>query len=969
MALSPDEERQIAAAATRSGVDPSVLAAVVAEGGTLTAAQRDRVRRDKGLDARESRENEIDAMAIELARAAKKAPTPELAVAAFRADSDDPAAWDRPTRAFARRVSRRTGAGMQMQAPAGQRTGAGSSVAPAPVAPVAAQVAPQEAIADTPAPVEAAPPAGEREPMQGRSYGQAPEDAPVADPKWVKAYLEGTMSPADRAEFQSDLSAGAIRLPDGVVPRKAPAPAPAMGIMDTLADAVTGDSRKTATTEATTDLTLSPQMMQLRGQALAGPGPAPFNPNASMGERLKEGLVSGLKSAVMAPLEATGIAPMVRAVGVESAPQREQMAMVAAQNPNLRVTRDEKGNQSFIDPATGQRFGEDPGLGVADIPRAVATIGPGLLPGGAGVTAGRAIAGAAGLQAAQEVAQADMGGEFNTSDVLMAGAGEAIAPAARALRGGARAADEAGEATARLAGDARPPLVESQQLGKEIRDAAAGDAGAMARVATLAAVDKEAAKAAADLGLDLPLNVLADGPQIREAADAVISKMAGPERAMFKESELALAKKADEVLSSFDAAFADGRVAPGEVSARVAASMKTARDDVAAQAKALYREVDEVVPNESIAKMDAVRMQIMKRAEQVGNEGLSAPERAILEKIKEGDTPLGLIRQEKNLIGQAVGRMDAASPYSSMEKGAMKALYSALAADEAANVARIGGEAAARTLKKAHGLTKVQKGMEERVIAAFGKLQDGDITPLMRRALTNAVSDDNKALRQLMKIVPQEQRREVLATAIAGLGRDSGGRFSAQRFADAYPGLWKNKVARDLIRENLGPEADKMLGALASVSKRVAYANKRTPKTGESLQELARMDSQSLLSKVMASGIGRFAAVGTVGQIPVVGAPLAVLMATAPSKAKGATLEAMSTLLRDDAFAKLAVDIQTGAAKPADIKRMARNPRLRAFLRAVKEPHDPSSVEKWLTSAARGATMGGDRDTVKEPKL
>lgn len=956
MAISPDDQRRIDAAAARAGVDAATLAAVVAEGATLTAAQRDRVRREKGLDAKESRDNEIDAVAIELARAQKAVPTPELAVAAFKADSADPASWDRPTRAFARRVSRRTGAGIQMQAPA----------------PAAQIDTPVEA---TPAPMDVAPPAGEAEP-QGRQFGRAPEPEPVADeadPQWVDAYRSGQMSPQDRAEFEADVKAGRLRLPEGVQLAQAPAaPAPSGGILDSLADVVTGDSRKTAQTEASLDVNLSPQMQRLRMQSIA-PGSdrlsRTYDPNMPLGERVKQQVVDtalGTAQSVGNMLLG-GVPGMIGRLGLESAPQREQMQMVAAANPQLQVVRDERGNQSFIDPATGARYGETPGLGLTDIPRIAATVGPGLVPGAGGLTGARAIGAAMGLQGAQEAAQGLMGGEVNVEDVALAGVGEAL-PMLRAAKPAAEAAAEGAEAVAKGV-----PLVESKVLGADIRAAAGGNAEAMARVASLAAVDKEAAKAAADLGLDLPLNVLADGPQIREAADAVISKMAGPERAAFKESEVALAKKADEVLASFDAAFVDGRVAPGEVSAKVAASMKAARDQAEASAKAAYRQVDEVVPNESIVQMNAVRMQIMKRAEQVGSEGLSAPERAILEKIKEGDVPLGLIRQEKSLIGEAVGRLNASSPYASMEKGAMKALYAALAADEAAAVARIGGDNAAKMLKKAHNFTKVQKGIEERIIKAFGKADDGDITPLMRRALTNAVSDDNKALKELIKVVPKENRREVLATAIAGLGRDTGGRFNAAKFADAYPGLWKNKVARDLIRENLGPEADKMLGALASVSKRVAYANKRTPKTGESLQELARMDAApGIIGRVVQSGIGKAAITGAAGAASggLAAGAVAGLLGMVPNKAKGATLEAMSALLRDDSFAKLAIDMANGTVPPADVKRMARNPRFRAFLRAIKEPYDPTAAEKWLTQSFRGATMGGDREPVeKRPTL
>lgn len=954
MAISPDDQRRIDAAATRAGVDAATLAAVVAEGASLTAAQRDRVRREKGLDAKESRDNEIDAVAIELARAQKVAPTPELAVAAFKADSADPASWDRPTRAFARRVSRRTASGVQMQ--------------PAP-APAAAASAP------APAPMDA-PPAGEAKP-QGRQFGAPEPVADEADPMWVDAYRSGQMSPQDRAEFEADVKAGRLRLPEGVTLQAPAAPAPSGGILDTLADVVTGDSRKTAQTEAALDVNLSPQFNQMQQQAMTQVFPtspvSQFPPDASLADRLKEGVIRTVKQTGGMTLNALtgGIAGMVSNLALQSAPQREQMQMVAAQNPNLRIVTDEKGNQSFVDTTYGApvTYGETPGLGLTDIPRIAATVGPGLVPGAGGLTGARAIGAAMGFQGAQEAAQGLMGGEVNPADVALAGVGEAL-PMLRAAKPAAEAATEGAEAAAKGV-----PLVESKVLGADIRAAAGGNAEAMARVASLAAVDKEAAKAAADLGLDLPLNVLADGPQIREAADAVISKMAGPERAAFKESEVALAKKADEVLASFDAAFVDGRVAPGEVSAKVFASLKAAREEVKQQAGALYQQVDDVLKPAEVADLGNVREVLNKRLADVGGnmDRLAPAERRLMQIATDPTTTYQTLRDEKAAIQAAIRSDMAQTPYAGVDRVRLQALESALKNDQLAVAAKVGGEDARKALMEANRLTALQKAMEERVVSAFGKAQDGDISPLARRALTNAVSDDNKALRQLVDIVPKEHRREVLATAIAGLGRGPNGAFSAQRFADAYPGLWKNKVAREIIRENLGEEADKMLGALAAVSKRVAYANKRTPKTGESLQELARMDAApGIIGRVVQSGIGKAAITGAAGAASggLAAGAVAGLLGMIPNKAKGATLEAMSALLRDDAFAKLAIDMANGTVPPADIKRMARNPRFRAFLRAIREPYDPTAAEKWLTQSFRGATMGGDRDTVKqEPKL
>jgi hypothetical protein len=953
MAISPDDQRRIDAAAARAGVDAATLAAVVAEGATLTAAQRDRVRKERGLDARESRDNELDAMAIELARAQKAAPSPELAVAAFKADSADPASWDRPTRAFARRVSRRTGAGIQMQAPA-----------PAPAAP--APAAPVEA---TPAPMAVAPPAGEAEP-QGRQFGRAPEPEPVADeadPKWVDAYRSGQMSPQDRAEFEADVQAGRLRLPEGVTLQAPTAPAPSGGILDSLADVVTGDSRKTAQTEASLDVNLSPQFNEMRMAALQGGGPTSVNQNLPLADQVKQGIIGGIKQGVGGALQVVtgGLTSGAALAGFESAPQREQMQMVAAANPQLQVVRDEKGNQSFVD-ATGARYGETPGLGLTDIPRIAATVGPGLVPGAGGLTGARAIGAAMGLQGAQEAAQTVMGGEFNVEDVALAGAGEAL-PMLRAAKPASEAATEGTEAVAKpMAADA---------LGDTFRKAAGGNAEAQAQIATMARVDKEAAKAAADLGLDVPVDILADGPQVREAMDAVRSKLAGPERAAVSEAEAAFIKKADEALASFDAAFVDGRVAPGEVSGKVAASLKAARDEAKQKAADLYQQVDDVLKPAEVADLANVRATLNKRFADVGGnmDRLAPAERRLMQIATDPATTYQTLRDEKAAIQAAIRSDMAQTPYAGVDRVRLQALESALKNDQLAVAAKVGGEEARRALVQANRYTAMQKGLEERAVSAFGKTLEGDLSPLMRRAMTQAMSDDNKAFRQLMKVVPPEHKREVLATALANLTRGrAGGGFSSAEFVKVYPALYKNKLLREEIKATLGPEADKMLAATYALAKRFAAASKRTPKTGESLQVLERLDApQGLVGRVLGNSVGRGAAVAVASQIPVVGGLMAGALSAVPTKAKGQTLEAVAALFRDDAFAKLAIDMANGTVPPADIKRMARNPRFRAFLKALKEPHDPTSAERWLTSGTRGASLGrSDREPVeKRPTL
>ena len=788
--------------------------------------------------------------------------------------------------------------------------------------------------------LETAPPAGEG-------------DVPVIPAGAVEAYANGTMDPADAAELEADVRAGIVALPAGFTLNQE------KGFLDKAAgaikEAVTGSERRTAQTEGASDITMSPQF-----QALArGPSGPTIEPAADA--------LGTLKNAGRATLYALGgpigISPVVEALqrmGAETASPREQMAMIAAANPDLKIQTDEKGNQFFVDPASGRRFSELPGLRVTDIPRVVAQ-GAAFLPAGGVAGVGRAALAGAATQAALEGSQAVQGGEINPLEIGMAAVGQAAGPALGALRRGGQAAANVAEEVVPVAAGAAAPM-EGQALGALMRDAAAGNKAAQASLAAQAAVDQEAAKAAVDLGIDVPVDILADNKQIRDIAGLVRSKIGSAQRADLDVVEEQVAKKADELLGQFDAAFIEGRPSAGGVSEKVLQGIESARDAAKAQASKLFTQIDNALPPSTPVEMGGVAEVLNKRIAEYGGDvaKLTAQERALYDLATNPKTTYRALMDQKAAIQKSLRNEMAQGPYAGMDRRLLTQLESALKNDQMAAAEAVGGAALKRTLTQANRLTALQKGFEARAVEAFGKDLQGDLAPLMKRAIEGASSDANRNLKRLVRIVPPENRKEVLATALASMTRGSGAMtsqgFSPNAFVKLYPKLRSNREAYGTIAKELGPEADKALSALYALSKKIVEAKGATPRTGQSLQALEALEAPGLLGKLLQTTAGK--AIATVGAVKATGGLGAVgvdMLSQALAKGSGKTLDAAAALMRDPDFARLAI---SGAKDATMLRKVSRSERARAFMKAAGLPTKPSDIEAWMTAASQGARSG-----------
>jgi hypothetical protein len=696
------------------------------------------------------------------------------------------------------------------------------------------------------------------------------------------------------------------------------------------------------------------------------------------------------------------------ALGGLMAGSEERAKIFAANFPGLTYRLDAQGTVFMRSPTDGKEYVIEPGVTLQDVPRGAAALAA-FTPAGRAATIPGAIVGAGATQAAIEVSQAATGGRTGLTDLaeigIAAGTGpvgqvlqRVIPPAVQAVRRGAQsvtggraptpmptpavrvepmmapeipaAVPEAVPPVAPVAQAVAPAVtpaaaptvsvIAEEEVGKLVKQAAGtgfGSAGARDRLADLAQVNVAAKEAAERLGIVLPADVFSDNPQIRAAAGLTRSAAGSEAEAAWRNTVTQAVDKADDVIKQFDAQFIEGTIAPGVVSQKIKDSLTKTRSDLNTEAGDLYIAVDKVVPKTSPVSLPKLQATLAAVKAEVTEEGMSAAERKLANMIERGGMTYGLLKREKSLIGKAIDKME--SPYGSMAEADLKRLYAALADDQLTNVGNIGGEELRRQLRAANLIYAKERALGKRIVNAFGQDIEGSLANKMRTAITGAAKGDAGEFNRLLKTVPEDLRKETVATALASVtrsarGAEKGG-FGFSEFADIYPKLRANPPVYKTIVDTLGEGSSNVLRDLYEISKRVTDARANVLTTGKANQALMQgMQAESLIGKVMESTLAKGLVTGAAAMGGPVAAAATSVITTAMTQGNKDVLKAAGKLFADEGFQKLAVEAATrGAPSAASIRRAAMSQSFQKFADAAKLPKTLDARIQWLQTAAQ----------------
>lgn len=698
--------------------------------------------------------------------------------------------------------------------------------------------------------------------------------------------------------------------------------------------------------------------------------------------------------ASMPELNTFSMASFKSALGTTLTNPQETVQVIKSNFPGVEVRQDEKGNFLLRSSIDGQEYAIKPGFQISDIPRAAAGLAA-FTPAGRVASIPGAVAAGAGTQAVIEGTQALTGGQFNPMEVITAGALqgaipvagraiEAVKPAAQRLlqrvtgatpetapiAPAARVSPTMGQpapkaepiGTVEVRGVGQVPPVEppvaatSAEVGDLVRRASGsgfGSTKAQEELAGMVKVNPAAKEAAERLGIDLPADVFSDNPQIRAAAGLTRSAAGSEAEAAWRTTVGNAVDQADDVIRQFDTTFVEGMPSPGVVSQKVRDSLTNTRSELNKTASKVYKDVDLKVPPQSVVSLLKLRETINTIKTEVGKGGMSAQERKLMKLLDEGNVTYGRLKREKNLIGQAVSGKE--SPYGNLEAATLKRLYAALAEDQLTNVGNIGGEPLRQQLRAANLLYAKERALGKRIVNAFGQDVDGSIANLMRNAITSSAKGDAAQFSKLLKVVPEDLRKETIATALASVTRSTRGAergaFGFDEFAKTYRGLRANAPVYSEIVKTLGKDADTVLRDLYEVSKRVTDARANVLTTGKANQAMVEsLKAEGIIGKVMQSTLAKGAVTGVaaMGGGPIAAGAASVITTALTSGNKDA-VKAAGKLFASDEFQKMAIE---AATKPEvsrmSIKKVANSKAFKQFADAIKLEKNLTKREQWL---------------------
>jgi len=531
----------------------------------------------------------------------------------------------------------------------------------------------------------------------------------------------------------------------------------------------------------------------------------------------------------------------------------------------------------------------------------------------------------------------------------------AAAPSPGAAPGAGPSAAPPGGPSARPA--AAAAVDEDARIGELIRKGAAfGIGGRRARdeLARLAVANPEAKAAADRLGIELPVDVLSDVRQIREAIGMTRSIGGSEAKRTWSDNLTDITERADKAITDLA-----GATDLSTVSSSVLNSLDKTRTQLRGEAEKIYDDVEAIVPRRTVFQPNNIVIALNNIIGDLGGvEGMTDAERKLFKLVTNPDQPVTYMRlmREKDQIRRAKDGDIRDNPYGSIDQRSLRTMYDALVADQLANAERIGGVDLRKNLELANSLYAQQSELGDKIVLGFGKDMNGSISQKLRSAITTGKKGDISGLNSILEIIPKDLRKEAVLSAIREVSTSTQGGergFGFSQYTDFYSSMRRNPVVYKEIVKNIGPEAEAVLRDLYEVSRRVTDARANVISTGKANQPLyGAMVAEGLVGKVFSSTAGRRAvrAAGSGGGALVGGIPGAMLgdaITDAITSGSPDRLKDAGKLFASDAFKDLVEKAATNTVTETSKRRVLADPAFRKWAKAA----DIGDPRLWIDGA------------------
>lgn len=679
-------------------------------------------------------------------------------------------------------------------------------------------------------------PEGESLDIAPQAEQQVQPQGIIVPPETIRAYTQGGMNEEQRRLFEEGVQSGDLIVQNVDAALAPPPEEPSLidAMTKSVKEAITGEQRTTPEVEAAESWHFMPEHTAL--------------------------------SNFFKGISLTGATLFTSA---------EETAKIVKENyPDVDVREDAKGNLIFTSGIDGKDYVVKPGFKSTDVAR-VATALP-MLSKTAGKTLMGTLARTLGFSTGQQTAEAVAGGDFDPEDVAI---DVAMPIAGKVLSKGAKSASDVVTKPFRQADDlaaknideavqsvdlgqraakvdtsiqTRPDVepkkfkvefddeieeLTDDQIAKLMRGAADGNQKDIEKIVQISEFNPEAVKSAERLGLDLPMDVFSDSQKVRISAGLSRAQSASAEGA-FNEAVEKAAQQADEALNDLGTATFEGRVSLDQASLNIKEKLDNLESIYKQDASNLFERVKASFSELDEATFDNVKAQLDEVTKGRVEAGLPKEIRDLVKLFKEPGLTYKELEAQKRQIFQAMTQKTGL--YKEIDTKVLSDLYDGFKKDQLENVRRLGGDDAARDIKRANFLTSQYKDYQDKIVQAFGKEGKGSIAGKLKAAIKQGKEGDSTQFNKIIEAIPKPLRKEALLTALSSSSRATAGQAATERgfgftnYAKIYAGIRDNPTIYKTIAKELGPEGRQLLDDIYRISKYVSTAVGNVSKTGKS---------------------------------------------------------------------------------------------------------------------------------------
>ena len=608
----------------------------------------------------------------------------------------------------------------------------------------------------------------------------------------------------------------------------------------------------------------------------------------------------------------------------------EIMGIIAKQFPEQIKSGEyqfgKSGDEIVIKVPSGIYAMNPKGLGVSDLVRFgvdVSALSPaGGIVGTSAKQMGKGMIVAGGTQALMQGAEAGLGGDFNTEDVVLEaafqGGFQAVAPLVKPLYGALQKKASTFSTAFKKAFESKKEVDAVKSIGKSISDKK------VKPLIEKIMADKDVIAAAQDLGIVVNPSTYSTNEMYKQLETALKAMPESKLSVLEKQNIQELGVIADDLIKEYS-----GVSDLSELSIDFSERMLNTVKDMEDSANDIYNILDEHIPKTlKITPNNAIEY-LEKHIENMGGmDEISSKLKGVYKSLmNENGVTWGKAEQIRKDLGSA---FQNAGVFKDESQNIMKGLYHALR-DDGLNVA----EGMEKMLEATTGqslplgnmalegkkIVAERKALEESLQGALGKDLGKSLMVELGGGVRGLQKGETKKFAQVMAAVPDDEKSNVAVAALNYVFQNSNKSkdFGITSFVSSYEALMRNKAASEDLMKHIPDEAKKKMKSMYLVSKGIVEANKKSlaNPSGTAAQVVGAMNSPSgVFAKLFSVGgqMGAGAAATAPFDAGVTGAATGFLNAMKSGKNK--TTESATEMLTSPTFQR-AVNAYIGGNKEA----------------------------------------------------